>query len=205
MRFLKKFKIKPSERGISGQSDMDKDWLIKEIMEMEWEQFTHVKNIGKRAYCQDRKKTFLFSRRAYFWGYSEQILLSYRDDLIRAKTRGISLVANKYESKMKKTNPSYFKNIQHQLIECTQEKENLVDCLMFIIKNWLRDIQDMEGQSRRKFYSKEDNQDQTSVETYFFGEYCSYSEKTLKKILIADLENYLCGKNRLKENLIALG
>ena len=44
--------------------------IIEKIINIEWNLFTKVSNIGKRSYCQDKRDTFIISRKAYFSIYT---------------------------------------------------------------------------------------------------------------------------------------
>lgn len=176
--------------------------ILDEIIELEWEQFTNTKNIGKRAYCQDRKRNFIFSRKAYWSIYNYDILISYLQDLKEGLNKDIHLVTHKYAYMMKYTDLENFKKIEKFLNPVSINKKNLVDTIMYIYISWLADIESKN--SARPLFSCYDTNKQTSVETYMRGEYTSYSERTLNKILIYFLDKFLSKENLLLKNIEAL-
>ena len=111
--------------------------IIEKINNIEWNLFTKVSNIGKRSYCQDKRDTFIISRKAYFSIYNREILESYLKDLENNSSKGISLPTQKYGYMMKYTNYEYFKTIESSLLPVTKEKQNLIDLIMLICDAWL--------------------------------------------------------------------
>ena len=162
--------------------------IIEKIINIEWNLFTKVSNIGKRSYCQDKRDTFIISRKAYFSIYNS--------------SKGISLPTQKYGYMMKYTNYEYFKTIESSLLPVTKEKQNLIDLIMLICDAWLLEISNMDiYKGDRKLFSDSDTDKSTSVQTYLRGEYTSYSINTLNKILIYFTLKYFEKSNLLYENL----
>ena len=176
--------------------------IIEKIINIEWNLFTKVSNIGKRSYCQDKRDTFIISRKAYFSIYNREILESYLKDLENNSSKGISLPTQKYGYMMKYTNYEYFKTIESSLLPVTKEKQNLIDLIMLICDAWLLEISNMDiYKGDRKLFSDSDTDKSTSVQTYLRGEYTSYSISTLNKILIYFTLKYFEKSNLLYENL----
>lgn len=176
--------------------------IIEKIINIEWNLFTKVSNIGKRSYCQDKRDTFIISRKAYFSIYNREILESYLKDLENNSSKGISLPTQKYGYMMKYTNYEYFKTIESSLLPVTKEKQNLIDLIMLICDAWLLEINNMDiYKGDRKLFSDSDTDKSTSVQTYLRGEYTSYSINTLNKILIYFTLKYFEKSNLLYENL----
>ena len=176
--------------------------IIEKIINIEWNLFTKVSNIGKRSYCQDKRDAFIISRKAYFSIYNREILESYLKDLENNSSKGISLPTQKYGYMMKYTNYEYFKTIESSLLPVTKEKQNLIDLIMLICDAWLLEISNMDiYKGDRKLFSDSDTDKSTSVQTYLRGEYTSYSINTLNKILIYFTLKYFEKSNLLYENL----
>lgn len=87
---------------------MDKNQLIKEIVEMEWQQFQNVHNEGGRASCQDDKETFEIMRNSQFLVWNEEVLKSYLADLQDAWADGWNLLTEKYARMMESTAPKEY-------------------------------------------------------------------------------------------------
>ncbi|MGA1870913.1 MAG: DUF4125 family protein [bacterium] len=68
---------------------MERKELTNNILELEWDIFTNITNVGGRASCQDDKPTFMIMRKAQasIWGMNA--LISYLNDLkdARCKTK----------------------------------------------------------------------------------------------------------------------
>ena len=65
-----------------------KNSIILKVLELEWEMFIGVSNIGGTASCQEDPKTFKIMRTSQFLTWSEDTLKSYLDDLITAREYG---------------------------------------------------------------------------------------------------------------------
>ena len=63
----------------------EREALIDEVIEREWEQFQYVQNEGGRASCQDDHETFVIMRKSQFMNWTQELLESYRQDLIEAE------------------------------------------------------------------------------------------------------------------------
>ena len=59
----------------------EREALIDEVIEREWEQFQYVQNEGGRASCQDDHETFVIMRKSQFMNWTQELLESYRQDL----------------------------------------------------------------------------------------------------------------------------
>lgn len=186
-------------------NNMKKEKIINNIVLLEWDMFNNVTNIGKRAYCQDMKGNFIFSRKAYWNIYNEDILNSYLSDLKKANKEHISLVSLKYAFMMQLTDEEYFKKIEEKLVPISEKKKLLIELIMLICRQWLENIATSNiYKGYRKLFSKEDSVKNTSVETYLYGEYMSYSTDTIFKIFIYIIEKYYKNINLLQENLLNL-
>ena len=62
----------------------ERDELIKQIIALEWKFFDKVPNEGGRAACQDDFRTFRMMRGSQYAAWSDEMLESYMDDLMRA-------------------------------------------------------------------------------------------------------------------------
>lgn len=89
-----------------------RDETLKKIVINEWNFFTNVNNIGKRAFCQDNSFTFIYSRLCYWSIYNDIILTSYLSDLICAKKDNRNLLTEKYAYMMQYSEPEYFNKIK---------------------------------------------------------------------------------------------
>ena len=75
---------------------MGKEELISEILDLEWEMFSSVRNRDGRASCQEDPRTFRIIRSGGFMVWSRDTLESYRADLEEARASGRNLMTEKY-------------------------------------------------------------------------------------------------------------
>ena len=161
---------------------MNRAELTRDILDREWNMFQQVQNVGGRACCQDNEETFRLMRGAQFSAWNEEMLVSYRNDLIRAGETGENLLSEKYGYMMKSTYPDEYEQIQDLLPPISAEKEKLVEQILAIEIRQTKTFRDMYpnlGKCGRPLTSTEDAGG-ASVETYTRGELLTYSEETLK-------------------------
>lgn len=106
-------------------------FLINRIIEIEYNLFNKVNNIGARATCQDDSETFYIMRYSQHLACSMQTLNSYMNDLNTASGQGRNIVAEKYAYIMEETDLDYFKeHLAGELPYITVEKINLINCIL---------------------------------------------------------------------------
>lgn len=160
-----------------------KEKLINQIVELEWEMFSNVSNIGGKASCQEQPKTFGLARRSQALTWSEAVLESYLEDLITAKKEGRNLMTEKYARMMESTSPSEYAKIADMLPPVAPETLALIDKIVEIHEEWNAEVSKKFPHIRSKgrpFYSSQDTPQVTSCETYMRGELATYSPKTLQ-------------------------
>ena len=174
---------------------MEKEKIINEILEKEWKYFSNLNNIGGRADCQDNKEDFIIMRKSQWETFNEETLLSYLEDL-NSKNNPLF---QKYAQMMKYNSPEEYKKIKDILEKASDEKTDLVNKIMFIYMEWEKEFFErypIFSSMGRPLYSSEDDNIETSIETYLRGELLSYSEKTLKLYL-----NYVIDNKKKNINL----
>lgn len=177
---------------------------LKKIVINEWNFFTTVNNIGKRAYCQDNSFTFIYSRLCYWNIYNDIILTSYLNDLVNAKNENRNLVTEKYAYIMQYTDPEYFNKIKKYLPPISDYKKNTVNSIMLIYINWEEEVKKNNPElldNNRDLYNPSQSTARTTIEYYFKGELSSYSESTLNLILKYYLSAFQKGINLVEKNL----
>ena len=174
---------------------MEKEKIINEILEKEWKYFSNLNNIGGRADCQDNREDFIIMRKSQWETFNEETLLSYLEDL-NSKNNPLF---QKYAQMMKYNSPEEYKKIKDILEKASDEKTDLVNKIMFIYMEWEKEFFEkypIFSSMGRTLYSSEDDNIETSIETYLRGELLSYSEKTLKLYL-----NYVIDNKKKNINL----
>ena len=167
---------------------MEKEKIIEEILEKEWKYFSNLNNIGGRADCQDNREDFIIMRKSQWETFNEETLLSYLEDL-NSKNNPLF---QKYAQMMKYNSPEEYKKIKDILEKASDEKTDLVNKIMFIYMEWEKEFFErypIFSSMGRPLYSSEDDDIETSIETYLRGELLSYSEKTLKLYLNYVIDN----------------
>lgn len=166
---------------------MEKEKLIDEILEKEWNYFSNLNNIGGRADCQDNREDFIIMRKAQWLTFNEETLLSYLEDL-NSKNNPLF---QKYGQMMKYNSPKEYEKIKNLLEQPSSQKLGLIEKIMEIYMKWEEEFfkaYPIFSSMGRPLYSKQDDDEDTSIETYLRGELLSYSEKTLALYLKYILE-----------------
>lgn len=179
---------------------MIKNELIEKILEKEWNYFSNLNNMGGRASCQDNKEDFAIMRKAQWLTFNEETLKSYWEDLNSRKNP----LFEKYIRMMKYTDPFEYSKRSVILEKISPEKEELVAKIMSIYMEWEKEFFlrfPVYASMGRVLYSYQDNEEETSVETYLRGELYSYSEKTLSLYFNYINKMYKEGKNLAIENM----
>ena len=167
---------------------MEKEKIIEKILEKEWKYFSNLNNIGGRADCQDNREDFIIMRKSQWETFNEETLLSYLEDL-NSKNNPLF---QKYAQMMKYNSPEEYEKIKDILEKASEEKIDLVNKIMSIYMNWEKEFFEkytIFSSMGRPLYSSEDDNIETSIETYLRGELLSYSEKTLELYLNYIIDN----------------
>ena len=176
---------------------MNMNDTIRDIVEREWILFDKVNNIGGRASCQDERQTFFIMRSSQLAAWTEEMQLSYLEDIREAEAAGRNPLSEKYGYMMERTSPAEFAGIREQLPPRTPEKDALIVRICEIQVTWQEDLAarypKLTGRGR-SIRRSEDSPVNTSFETYLWGELATYSEKTLK--LYADYVEQLKNEGR---------
>jgi hypothetical protein len=163
------------------------DETIARIIEIEWDMFQHVNNIGGRASCQDNKKTFVIMRQSQFENWTDELLHAYLAYIVKAEVEGRNLIAEKYGRMMKYTAPKYYEEQIEPYIPVLSEKsEQTIDDIIAIVVPWEVEFAKKYpklGRASRPATSEGDASGFTSVETYLRGELGTYSEELLAMYL----------------------
>lgn len=165
-----------------GKDDsFDRDEVIAEIVEEEWKQFDKVENEGGRADCQDDWNTFSIMRKSQYMAWSNELLTSFLKDLKDAKAKGWNLITEKYARMMKSTAPAQYAMLESSLPERTEERIKITEEIVRIQIEWMEEFAQMYPKmagNARSIHTSEDNEYNTSYETYLRGELGTYSEET---------------------------
>ena len=155
--------------------------LVEKIIALEWKQFDLVKNEGGRADCQDNYQTFSIMRKSQYLTWSEELLVSFLQDLEQAEQKGWNLIMEKYARMMKSTNPEKYLEFEKDLPVLSEKRiaiqEEIIKIQVAWMETFAEDYPKMAGNAR-SIRTIEDSEYNTSYETYLRGEISTYSEKT---------------------------
>lgn len=176
----------------------EREALIDEVIEREGEQFQYVQNEGGRASCQDDHETFVIMRKSQFMNWTQELLESYRQDLIEAEAAHWNLLTEKYARMMESTAPERYAELADILPKRSKERIQMQEEMIAQQIRWEEDFAAKfpgVASTGRVIHTSEDTLWDTSIETYARGEISTYSDRTvglLKKLydqMAADHEN----------------
>ena len=176
----------------------EREALIDEVIEREWEQFQYVQNEGGRADCQDDHETFVIMRKSQFMNWTQELLESYRQDLIEAEAAHWNLLTEKYARMMESTAPERYAELADILPKRSKERIQMQEEMIAQQIRWEEDFAARfpgVASTGRVIHTSEDTPWDTSIETYARGEISTYSDRTvglLKKLydqMTTDQEN----------------
>jgi len=175
-----------------------KERLIEDIVGLEWEMFSQVKNVGGQAPCQEDKDNFLVMRKGQAGTWTEELLQSYYDDLQDAKAQGRNLATERYAYMMENSFPNEFEAMAKFLPTVDDDTLAVVQEIMKVYLAWRvashHKYPHLSIQGRA-IYSYEDQPWQTSFETYLRSELKTYSPKTLELLRALTLETKEAGQS----------
>ncbi|MCB2173557.1 DUF4125 family protein [archaeon] len=172
-----------------------KDELIKNVVESEWDQFSRVNNFGGKASCQEDFNTFNIMRSSQAEAWPEELLESYYQDLLTAKTLNRNLMTEKYARMMETTLPEEFAKIADRMPVVSDAVLEVIEKIIQVALQWkVETFQKSPNLAKRSrpIFSASDTRYTTSYETYLRCELRTYSSKTISlyaEMIMKYLEN----------------
>ncbi len=174
----------------------EREQLIFDVVQTEWDMFQRVYNTGGRASCQDDPDTFFKMRMSQWMVYSDDVLHSYLEDCRQACEDGRNLMFEKYGRMMESTFPEEYEEIKEHLPDVTDKLE-----IVEKIADMLRDYPNLRNRGRVLTTAEDGIMTGSSMESYLRGELLSYSVHTLELIWKETLEAYERGESLLKQTI----
>ncbi len=182
----------------------EREQLIFDVTQTEWDMFQHVYNTGGRASCQDDPETFFKMRMSQWMVYSDEALHSYLDDCRQAYEEGRNLMFEKYGRMMESTFPEEYEEVKKHLPDVA-DKVEIVDRIVKINLEWdaemLRDYPNLRKRGRVLTTAEDGIMAGSSMESYLRGELLSYSKRTLDLIWQETLAAYEKGESLLRQTI----
>ena len=182
-----------------------KDYLFKQniipkIIDIEWEMFTSLNNIGGRAECQNNRPMFNLMRKAQYFAWDNELLSSYYNDLTKALNNNYNLLWIKYGFMEETIDKKHYNLIKNNLPALSKKMINLREAIVLVQLEMLDEYSKNNDISKmRTIYTSTDKYNNASYETYLRGELSSYSENTL--YLYA---KYITNLSKCNQNIVKL-
>lgn len=182
----------------------EREQLIFDIAQTEWELFQNVRNTGGRAYCQDNPNTFFKMRMSQWMVYSDEVLRSYYNDCYDALAEGRNLVFEKYARMMESTYPEEYEELK-DILPDVSDKTDIVEKIVQINLEWdadmLRNYPNLRNRGRVMTTAEDGEEAGSSMESYLRGELLTYSMHTLELIYRETVQAYEKGESLLKQTI----
>lgn len=159
---------------------MERNELIDSIVETEWRAFDLTRNEGGRASCQNDWPTFSIMRKSQYMTWPDDMLAGYLEHFLKCFNSGRNLITEKYGRMMESTAPDEYAKIKDAFPEISPERKQLADMIIAIQVGWMEtfaaEYPKLAGNAR-SIHTSEDNEYNTSYETYLRGELGTYSDE----------------------------
>ena len=176
----------------------EKKLKIERIIDIEWQMFQKVENIGGRASCQDDFETFYIMRFSQYGSWTDEMVNFYLVFAEDALLKERNLVNEKYARMMEYTHPEYYKReIEPFLPPISADCLPLIDKITGAMVRWEIDFSRLYPKlsgAGRPITSDGDATGVTSMETYSRSELSTYPVELLR--LYSNYVDQLLGEQK---------
>lgn len=159
----------------------DKDRLINQIIDMEFNMFDKVNGLNGRAPCQNDIDTFYAMRYSQHNAFSESTLQSYFNDLRQAVADGRNLITEKYGYMMEFTDSLYYNEVLKGILPVqSPEKLMLISEIMLYLQEDYNDFSRKYPLFSKMGRPQNSTSTVATIDIYNFGELKTYSYNTLQ-------------------------
>ena len=183
---------------IMERTEYQRDELIDEIIQLEFEAFDKVNNEGGRAECQNNYPFFYVMRKSQYLTWTDDMLFCIRDLWLENQTKGWNMMTEKYGRMMEHTAPEEYQKLEKYFPPKSEKTIAIVEQIAQIQVGWMQDFAKQYPKlaaQARDIESKSDGIDNASYETYLKGELLTYSDSLLKMYAQFIVDLYRGGKN----------
>ncbi len=178
--------------------EFSREKAIDEIIKLEFEAFDKVKNKGGRAACQNNYPFFYIMRKSQYLTWTDEMLKAILEQWRYNKSVGWNMITEKYGRMMEWTAKDEYDAIKDNFPKRSEKVINIVDNIAKIQVQWMEEFRKEFpnlADNARDITSDNDNEYNTSYETYLKGELLTYSDELigLYAQFIVDLSK--AGKN----------
>ena len=184
------------------ENAFDREKVIDKIIDLEFEAFDKVQNVGGRAECQNNFPMFYIMRKSQYLTWTDEMLSCILELWTENREKGLNMITEKYARMMESTSPDEYAEFADKLPKKTEKTRKIVDEIAKIQVDWMEEFSKEYpklASQARNITSETDSVYDTSYETYLKGELLTYSDTLLK--MYAEFIIVLYNKN---ENLAKL-
>ena len=152
--------------------------LVQQIVQLEWQAFDVVQNLGGRASCQDDWETFSIMRSSQYRVWPSELLEKWVTEFRAASESGRNLITEKYARMMESTDPEKYVEFQQQLPVIPEDFIKIREAIVAIQVTWMDAFAERYPKlaaNARTIHTAQDSVFETSYETYLRGELTTYS------------------------------
>ncbi len=168
-----------------GSAQKMKKSVTEKIVELEWEMFSNVSNVGGKASCQSDRQTFQIMRLSQAETWPEEVLASWLNDLETAQKDSRNLMSEKYAWMMESSFPDEFARISDKLPHIDEDALTMIEEMVNLNLDWKLATEEkypfLSGRGR-PLRATQDTPWGTSFETYLRGELKTYSPETVRRL-----------------------